>query len=172
MKPSDYLTLLNILVAFLGVLFVIFTLFEWRTLRRLRKDFLAMERRIRDENHTAMKAAHRVISSYGIKDVDARISLLQSATHAYPAAFNGFNALGYAFLEKGETAKAIDAFRQAVERHPHDKAGYCDLGFAYLQDGQEDLAVKYFRQAIDADSSAKEDIAGDTRLQGILNRIL
>lgn len=34
MQTADYLTILNILVALVGVLFVVFTLFEWRALRR------------------------------------------------------------------------------------------------------------------------------------------
>lgn len=37
MQTTDYLIILNILVAFLGVLFVTFTLFEWQALRRIRK---------------------------------------------------------------------------------------------------------------------------------------
>ena len=74
MQTTDYLTILNILVAFLGVLFVVFTLFEWQALRRIRKDFSTLERRLRAENHAAMKAAHRVISSYAVKDIDAPYS--------------------------------------------------------------------------------------------------
>lgn len=165
MQPSDYLTVLNILVAFLGVLFVVFTMIEWWALRRLRKNFQDLENRIREENHASMRAAHRIISSYAVKDVDARISLLESALSEFPTAFNGYNSLGYAYLEKGDTAQAIDAFRRAVELFPHDKAGYCDLASAYLAAGQKELAVKYLRGAIRADPAAKQDIAGDARFK-------
>lgn len=82
MQPTDYLTILNILVAFLGVLFVVFTLFEWRALRRIREDFATLECRLMAESHAAMKAAHRVISSYAVRDVDARIAPLKSAASA------------------------------------------------------------------------------------------
>ena len=78
MQLADCLTILNLIVAAIGVQFVIFTLIEWRRLRQIRKDFANFEQRILAENHAAMKAAHRVISSYSIKDVDARIALLES----------------------------------------------------------------------------------------------
>ena len=100
MTTSDYLVVLNILIAFLGVLFVLFTLFEWRSLRTLKKNFLSLEKRLEARQYTAMKAAHRVISSYQIKDVDKRISLLESAIRESPGAFNAYNALGYAYLEE------------------------------------------------------------------------
>lgn len=172
MQTTDYLTILNILVAFLGVLFVTFTLFEWQALRRIRKDFATLERRLRTENYTAMKAAHRVISSYAIKDVDARIALLESAAMACPTAFNVYNALGYAWLEKGEQARACDAFRKAIEQYPDDKAGYCDLAYAYLAGHEDDLAVRYFRKAVEVDASAAADLRLDARLTSLLPRIL
>ena len=171
MQTTDYLTILNILVAFLGVLFVVFTLFEWQALRRIRKDFSTLERRLRAENHAAMKAAHRVISSYAVKDIDARIALLESAATSCPSAFNVYNALGYAWLEKGEQEHACDAFRKAIEQHPDDKAGYCDLAYAYLAGHEEDLAVRYFRKAVEVDSSAVADLRLDARLTSLRPRI-
>lgn len=172
MQAADYLTILNILVAFLGVVLVLFTLFEWRKLRGLKKDFDSLAASIRRENHEAMRAAHRIISSYQVRDADQRIVLLESAVRAYPAAFNGYNALGYAYLEKGDSAKAIDAFMCAVEAHPEDKAGYCDLAYAHLKSGHEDLAVKYFQAAIRVDPSAKQDIINDKSLHDLMPRII
>lgn len=119
-----------------------------------------------------MKAAHRVISSYAVKDVDARISLLESAASTCPAAFNVYNALGYSWLEKGEQARACDAFRKAIKQHPDDKAGYCDLAYAYLAGHEEELAVSYFRKAIEVDASAAADLRQDPRLTSLLSKIL
>lgn len=171
MRTTDYLTILNILVAFLGVLLVVFTLFEWRGLRRLRKDFLLLEQRIRKENYAAMKAAHRVISSYGIKDVETRIHLLESVASACPSAFNAYNALGYAYLEKGDATRAYDAFHKAIEQHPDDKSGYCDLAYAYLAGKEENLALSHFRKAVDVDPTAEADIRHDSRLSPYISRI-
>lgn len=113
-----------------------------------------------------------VISSYAVRDVDARIALLESAASACPTAFNVHNALGYAWLEKGEKARALDAFHRAIELHPDDKAGYCDLAYAYLSGGEEELAVSYFRRAVEVDASAAADLRADARLASLLPRIL
>jgi len=171
MHATDYLTILNILVAFLGVVLVVFAFFEWRSLRVIKRDFIRLESRLRAENHIAMKAAHRVITSYAIKDIDARIALLESAVAEYPQAFNGYNALGYAWLEKGETARAVDAFYRAIELHPQDKAGYCDLAHAHLAAGQEDLALRYLQQAVSVDATALHDIQQDARLKELAARL-
>lgn len=172
MSPSDYLTILNILVAFLGASLVVFSLIEWGSLRRLKKDFAALEQRIRAENHVAMKAAHRIIASYGVHDIDARIALLESAIREYPSAFNACNTLGYAYLNKKDFAAAQDAFRRAIALHPEDKAGYCDLGYCYLASGEKELAIRYFRQAIHVDATTVEDIRKDERLTPLLEDIL
>lgn len=172
MNPAEYLTVLNILVAFIGVAFVVVAFVEWRSLRKLRQSFEAMQTALREENHRAMKAAHRVISSYAVKDVNARIKLLESAVSVCPAAFNGYNALGYAWLEKGEKPKGIDAFCRAIAQHPQDKEGYFDLARVYLESGEDDLAIQYLRQAVRVDDSAVEDIKADTTLAPLLPRIL
>lgn len=74
-------------------------------------------------------------------------------------------------MDIGDTAKAIDAFSQAVFRHPGDKAGYCDLAFAHLQAGHDDLSVKYLRQAIEKDASAHGDILCDQRFERVTTRL-
>ncbi len=164
MNTADYLTLANILVAFLGVMFAIGVYLEWRSLRTLRKSMESLREDILSENAKAMKAAHRVIASYNVADVDARIALLKDTLAAYPSAFNGYSSLGYAFLEKGAHAEAIDAFREAMGHFPHDKATYCDLAFAYYAQGEEELAIKFFSKAVAVDASAQEDIVKDVRL--------
>lgn len=172
MQPSEWLTLLNILIAFLGVLIVGFTIFEWRSLRVLRADLQKMRTATQKEIEQSLKAAHRVIASYQLKEPDARISLLESALKTYPNTYNGYNTLGYAYWEKGDMPQAIDAFHKAILRHPDDKAGYCDLAAAYLQSGNVDLCVKYCREAIRVDPSAEEDIIEDQRFASVLKRIL
>jgi tetratricopeptide (TPR) repeat protein len=167
MQTADWLTALNILVAFLGVFIVGFTVFEFSKLRDLRKNMESFEGKIRGEIHRALRASHRVIAAYGVKDVDQRISLLQSALEIDPAVFNGFNSLGYAFLEKGEAQRAADAFKDAIHQHPEDKAGYFDLAHAYLRLGDRGLAIKQLRRAIKADPTAKDDIAGNPLLEGV-----
>lgn len=171
MQPSDYLAILNILVAFFGVLLVAALGLEWVQLRALRRELTKLENRLQSEIHASMKAAHRVISSYGIEEADCKIGLLKSALSAYPLAFNAWNALGYAYLQKGETEKALDAFYRAIASHPDDKAGYCDLACTYAQLGNLDLALQYCKQAIEVDESALQDILADGRLKDLWGKL-
>ena len=133
MTCSELLSFLNVIIAAIGLLFVIFAMIEWAKLRKIRQDFPELEKRLRHDIERQTRAAHRVISSYAVTDIDARIALLESTAREYPDAFNVFNALGYAYLEKGEDYKALEAFTNAIKQHPDDKAGYCDLARLYAQ---------------------------------------
>lgn len=172
MSAGEWLTIINVLVAFLGVAFAGFALFSWLRLRSITKRVEGLRREVADSLYASLKATHRVLASYQIKDVDQRIALLESAVTACPSAFNVYNALGYAWIEKGDLQKAIDAFSQAVHQHPDAKEGFCDLAYAHLQAGNVDLMVKYFRKAIAVDPTAKSDIKGDPRLKDYLPQIL
>lgn len=167
MQNSDWLGVLNILIAFLGVFIVGFTIFEWRKLRELREDMEGIEARTDRRIHAQLKSAHRILASYQIRDVAARIAILEEAVRECPQAFNGFNALGFAYLEKGDLPRAIDAFSSAVAHHPEDKAGYCDLAYAHHKARNVELTLKYLRKAVEVDASARDDILGDDRFAGI-----
>lgn len=178
MQSADYLTLLNIVVAVLGVLvaalgvaFVFMAWFEWRKLRQIQKQIAAVKAELQRAAGQSVRAAHRVIASYGLRDPDGRISLLQSALAIDPAAFDAWNGIGYAYLEKGETDKAIGAFRQAIKAAQDDKAGYCDMAYAQLLAGKEEDALKYCRQAMERDKSAREDILADQRFAALHSRL-
>ena len=172
MSTNDILAALNVLVAFLGVAFAVFAGIEWWKLRTLRKEMGSLEKRTMDALYASLKATHRIIASYQISSPDARIRLLESALSIEPGAYNGWNTLGYAWLDKNDLPRAIDAFMQAIHHHPEDKAGYCDLAYAYCKDNKEDLAVKYLRKAISVDATARDDIAADGRFASILPKIL
>jgi Tfp pilus assembly protein PilF len=163
MATSEWLTILNILIAFLGVFVVAFAVFEWHRLRALRRDMASLEKRIERRAFRNMKAAHRVLASYGVADAASRIPLLEAASVEHPQAYNVFNALGYAYMDLKEVDRAIDAFSQAVFHHPEDKAGYCDLAYAHSVKGNDSLCVKYLRKAISVDASALGDIERDAR---------
>jgi Tfp pilus assembly protein PilF len=167
MTTADYLSLLNILVALFGVMFVAATVYEVTTLRRLRKEFEAFRADLVKENYRHQRAAHRVMASYGLTDPAQQVKLLQEAVAIDPAVFNGYNALGYAWMSLGEMLRAADAFKEAVHRHPDDKAGYCDLAFAYLQLGNPGLCREYLDQAVSIDPTASDDIAADPRFSNL-----
>lgn len=167
MTTSDYLTILNILVAFLGLLLVGFTLYEYWRLKAIRDQFAVMREELKDENHRIQKAMQRVIASYSAKTPDEAIELLRSAISIHPEVFNAWNAIGYAFLQKGETIKALDAFLQAVTLHPKDKEGYCDVAWCYMQINEPALCREYLIKAINIDQSARADIGADPRFKSV-----
>ena len=171
MQAAEFLTVLNILVAFLGVSVAGFAFFEWRKLRELRKEMQDFENRLAQKLYLSLKATHRVMASYGLRDPDDRIALLESAVSHDPTAFNVYNSLGYAYLDKGDTQKAIDAFSQAVSLHPDDKAGYCDLSYGYSRIGDTDLCLKYLRKAVFVDRTALDDIKNDPRLSKFFEKL-
>jgi tetratricopeptide (TPR) repeat protein len=163
LSTAEWLTVLNILVAFLGVFVACFAFFEWRKLRTIREDVLHLKSEIAKDLYTNLRSTHRVMSSYGLRDPDQRIAQLESAARVNPLAFNVFNALGYAFLDKDDVPNAIDAFFQAIIHHPDDKAGYCDLAYGHLRNKNRELCLRYLRKAISVDATARDDILGDSR---------
>ena len=82
-----------------------------------------------------------------------------------PRAFNGFNDFSFAYLERSDKLKAIDAFTSAIAQHPDVKAGYIDLAHAHFEAGNNDLALKYLRKAVDVDVTAKREIYDDNRFK-------
>lgn len=168
MTATDYLTELNIVVAAIGILFVILTIYEFGSLRRLRHDFERFRVELAAEHYRHQQAAHRIIASYGIKDPSQRILLIKTALERDPSVYNGYNSLGYAYLEMNDSLKAADAFKEAIKYHPEDKAGYCDLAYAYLVLGDQTLCRDYLNQAIQVDPSTGADIKNDPRFANII----
>ncbi|QEP42372.1 tetratricopeptide repeat protein [Ectothiorhodospiraceae bacterium BW-2] len=170
MSNSDYLTVLNILIAFIGVGFAALAVWEWWSLRSTRAEFEQIKAQIRRDNHLSQKAQQRIIASYQLTDIDAKIALLLSAVEIAPASFNGYNALGYAYLEKGDMAAAEDAFHEAITHQPQDKEGYFDLASLHLAEKRIHLVKKYLSKAIDIDPSSKQDIENNPQLKAVMNK--
>lgn len=58
------------------------------------------------------------------------------------------NALGYQYLQAGELDKAIQTFKENVERHPKSANVYDSLGEAYENNGDPELARKNYQKAV------------------------
>lgn len=161
MDGNFLLSGLNVLIAILGILFVVLTIYEYKSLSRLRDDFERIKKDFKEEMYRTQKAMQRVIASYGNMEPAQKISLLEEAVAIDPSVFNGFNTLGYIHLQNGNLGKAIDAFNSAISHHPTDKAGYFDLAFAHLKAGDEDLCLKYLKKAIKVDPTSRTDLQGN-----------
>jgi tetratricopeptide (TPR) repeat protein len=100
-------------------------------------------------------------------DTVRKISLLNDAIAIDETAFNAYNALGYAYLEKGDSQAAIDAFLNSIRVHPEDKESYFDIARLHAQQKRFDQAKRYLNTAIEKDSSSRADISKDPLLSKI-----
>lgn len=165
MSINTILTILNLLVAIIGVCLVLLAYNEFRYLNRLKKSLEEIEGRLEKRLYRLQRGLQRVMASYAAEDPNKKIALLKAAIADAPETFNAYNALGYAYLEQGKTLEAIDAFKDAINLHPDDKAGYQDLAYAYLKHGRRDLCLEYLKRSIECDPTAREDIANNPLFQ-------
>ena len=170
LTPALLLTALSVVVALLGVIVLMITIYEYTRLRGLEARFEDFERRWQRDLQQTQKALQRVVASYQMTDPDARIRLLEQAVGIDPLVFNGYNALGYAYQEKGDRASAADAFREAIHQHPEQVEGFCDLARLYQEQGETAQALKYLRKARRIDAEAvREGVRGDNALEPLLD---
>ena len=60
-----------------------------------------------------------------------------------------WNDLGNAYLQMGQTEKAIAAFKKQIENNAYDPYAYNALGLAYERDARYDDAIQQFRKQIE-----------------------
>ncbi len=161
MACSDYLTILNILIAILGILFVLVTIYEYWKLRTIRTEFEAYRKQLSADLYRSQQAQQRLIAAYQITDPVRRIALATSATHIDPDIFNVWNTIGWAWLQHNEPARAVESFREAIRRHPADKSGYFDLAAAYLKLNSPGMALDALEQAVAEDATSRLDLVNN-----------
>lgn len=160
---------LNVVITCIGVLFVVLAIIEYKRLTRLREDLETTKKALREEIFQTQKASQRIVASYSVGDTQQKLKLLESAVRISPGVFNGYNALGYAYLQVGSVQRALDAFKEATIHRPDDKEGYFDLARAHVGRNERDLAIKYLIQAIKVDSSSRNDIRDDPLFEPLMS---
>lgn len=168
MTVNDTLVAFTLLITIITLLVAVLAYWEFSQLRILRKDLQQFQAELRQRAYQTQKAQQRIIASYGLADPRQKISLLQSAIAADPDSFNGYNALGYAYLGLDDPQAAIAAFKEATIRHPDAKEGYFDLAAAYLTLKRVDLCKVALEQAIQHDPTAQADLLADPRFSKLL----
>jgi tetratricopeptide (TPR) repeat protein len=78
---------------------------------------------------------------------EARIELEKSLLYSQDLA-GLYNNWGYYYSKKGETNKAIDSIKKAIEIDPGNTLYYNNLGSLLLETGQKDLAIKMFKKSL------------------------
>ncbi len=155
---NEILAVANVTITIIGVGFGALAYMEYGKIRKLKKELTTLKEELNHENSLIQNATQKVIASYHATEIDSKIALLEQAVTIYPSIYNGFNSLGYAFLEKNEKFKAVNAFKRAIDNNPDDKAGYFDIATAYCKFGEYDLGIEYLEQAVKIDKSSLGDI--------------
>ncbi|MBF0538120.1 MAG: tetratricopeptide repeat protein [Nitrospirae bacterium] len=133
----------------------------------MKRAFSDYKEQTQREIYKTVKASHRVMASYHIADADKKIALLLSAIELDPKVFNGYNALGWTYVSKGELNKAANAFQAAIHNTPEQKEGYFDLAATYLKMGDTELCLRFLRQAVKVDPASKTDLLDNSLFQPI-----
>jgi tetratricopeptide (TPR) repeat protein len=97
---------------------------------------------------------------------DVAISLLQDIIKDEPQFAFGHHLLGIAYVQKGETAQARDAFREAIRLNPNLPESRTALAQLYLLEGSADLAIEQAHAAVQLNprNVAAAIISGDAYL--------
>jgi tetratricopeptide (TPR) repeat protein len=165
LTPELLIAALAVAITIIAVLFVALAYVEFAKLQGLRRDFAAFKDQWRKELFLNQKAQQRVMASYTLSDPQQKIALLKTAVTIAPATFNGYNALGWAYLELDDKQAALESFRTAIGYNPSAKEGYCDVARVYVRLGRLDLAQQYLNTAIEVDSTTKTDLEHDAELK-------
>jgi protein O-mannosyl-transferase len=82
------------------------------------------------------------------KQYDQAANLLEQSVRIDPGEAYGYNALGIAYLEQADFAKAFPAFRDAVRRAPNWSYPLHNLALAYEEAGDYQNAIRSYQQAM------------------------
>lgn len=74
--------------------------------------------------------------------------LLEKAVKIDPSAAYGYNALGIAYLEQADFAKAIPAFRDAAHKAPNWSYPLHNLALSYVESGNYEGAIRSYQSAM------------------------
>ena len=78
-------------------------------------------------------------------------------TIAYsPDSVGAYNNLGLEYAKKGESQKAIDAYKKCIELNPDNKDAYVNLGILYFRMHREVDAIEAYQKAIALDPNLAE----------------
>ncbi len=72
-----------------------------------------------------------------------------SIQHINPAL--NYLTIGVAYKKTGQTQKALESYRRAVQLNPSDPDGYYDIGNIYAESDNYTLAKQYYLRAIEVD---------------------
>ncbi len=168
------LTLANYLLAVVaaagtlaGIGFAVYGWYQSRIMpgvvkKEIARQFEEWTKEQRKKAYQQQQAIQKVMASYQVKDLERRLALLQQAVEADPDVYNGYVAIGYAYLEKGDLETAEQMFETEYEKHDSYQAA-CDIAYVYILRGEKRAAVRWLQKAVTLNSEARAGIREDAR---------
>jgi tetratricopeptide (TPR) repeat protein len=111
------------------------------------------------------EALQKVLASYTAPTVAQRIALLEQAVQRDPRVYNGWTALGYAYLEASRIEEASHAFLEAARQFPADVATAADLVYFYTTQQEWTAALGWLRDALRRDPAFWTAFMADARYE-------
>lgn len=97
---------------------------------------------------TVTQWLNRAVELESRKDWPAAIEHCRRWTQAQPVNARAWYSLGVAYARAGQSANAIEAFKQALRINPEDASAWYNLGIANGKTGQIAQAIEAFQQAL------------------------
>ncbi len=173
LDDSGYLlTVVAAIATLAGLGFALYGWFASRELpalveEKVRERFAEAKRDLEALAFRQQEAIQKVIASYAVDEPDRKIALLEQAIATYPDAYNAHVALGYAYLARGDVARAQECFREDLRRHPDNYQAACDLAALHAGLGEWLAALDWMREALRLHPATWRDFAADERFAGL-----
>ena len=92
------------------------------------------------------------------QDLDRALALAEEA-HRIDASPEITDTLGWVYLQRGQTERAVELFQLALEKRPESQSTRYHLGVALGRKGERQRAIEMLRQALEAGSFAEAEDA-------------
>lgn len=99
--------------------------------------------------------ASEIILAGGIESLDASLARIRNSRDARAGIYideASINAIGYAFMNDGHVAEAIEVFNLNVEACPESFNVYDSLGEAYMKNGDREEAIASYQRSLELNS--------------------
>jgi len=106
------------------------------------------------------------------EEVDKRVDLYNGMIGLDPNNWKLYYKLGKLYLHRGETNKAIGAFREVIRIRPKYLWGYVRLGQAYASADSTDVAIAELREMASEDPDNEVIWTGLARVDWLLGRMI
>jgi tetratricopeptide (TPR) repeat protein len=169
--PAAYLLAVCALAATLaGIGFAVYGYFNVHRAEtiieaKLKAELERFKKELDEENRKMQEAMQKLSAGYNaefnMKDIDAAIRLYKAAVDIYPAIYNGYTALAYAYQTKGIYVEAKKYFELALKTSGESYQCLNDLARFSAAIGEFTSALSYLERTLEKNPEALTEIESD-----------